>query len=177
MPLMKCPACGREVSTQAASCPNCGHPLAKSGATKPQSKSRLGGLLAILLVLIFVAGVVNHTNQPGSTTTAQNDSCRSDWIKCADNEQLVNQYSDWSLVEVRCKSAANDQAKYGSPDWPWLAFGSFYKGHNYVTSGIAVAIEPDAQFSNGFGAKVHSRVTCTYDLGAKRVTDVSISPR
>jgi hypothetical protein len=78
---------------------------------------------------------------------------------------------------VRCKRAANDQAKYGSPDWPWLAFSSFYKGKNYVTSGMAVAIEPDAQFSNGFGAKVHSRVTCSYDLRAKRVTDVQILPR
>jgi hypothetical protein len=177
MPLIKCPACGKDVSTQAASCPNCGHPLAKSGANKPRTKSRLGGLLAILVIVIAVTVVVNHTNQSGNTTTAQNDSCRSDWTKCVDNEQLVNQYSDWSLVQVRCKRAANDRAKYGSPDWPWLPFGSFYKGNNYVTSGVAVAIEPDAQFSNGFGAKVHSRVTCTYDLRTKRVSNVDISPR
>jgi predicted nucleic acid-binding Zn ribbon protein len=176
MPLIKCPACGKDVSTQAAACPSCGHPLAKSDANKPQNKSRLGGLLAILLIVIAVAVVLNLANQPGSTTNVQNDSCRSDWTKCADNEQLVNQYSDWSLVQVRCKRAANDRAKYGSPDWPWLAFGSFYKGNNYVTAGIAVAIEPDAQFSNGFGAMVHSRVTCTYDLRANRVTDVQISP-
>jgi hypothetical protein len=155
--------------------------LAKSGANKPQSKSRPRGLLAILFVLITVAVIVNHANEPGSTKSAKDDakddSCRSEWIKCADNEQLVNQYSDWSLVQVRCERAATDQARYGSPDWPWLPFGTFHKGTNYVTTGIAVAIEPDAQFSNGFGAKVHSRVTCTYDLRAKRVTDVSISPR
>jgi hypothetical protein len=101
--------------------------------------------------------------------------CRSDWTKCADNEQLVNSYSDWSLVKVRCKRAANDSAKYGNPDWPWFSFGTFYKENNYVTSGIAVAIEPDAQFSNGFGAMVHSKVICTYDLRAKRVTNVAVS--
>ena len=28
---------------------------------------------------------------------------------------------------------------------------------DYVTSGIAIAIEPDAQFQNGFGAMVRSR--------------------
>jgi hypothetical protein len=174
MPLIKCPACGKDVSTQATSCPNCGHPVAKSGANKPRRKSRLGGLLAILLILIAVSVVINHTNQPGSTTAVQDDSCRSDWTKCTDNEQLVNQYSDWSLVQVRCKQAAKDRAKYGSPDWPWLAFGSFYKGNNYVTSGTAIAIERDAQFSNGFGAMVHSQVICRYDLRAKRVTDVQI---
>ena len=87
----------------------------------------------------------------------------------------MNQYSGWSLTKVECKQAANDRAKYGSPEWPWLAFSTFYKGNNYVTSGIAVAIERDAQFSNGFGAMVHSRVTCTYDLRAKRVTDVDVS--
>lgn len=177
MPLIKCPACGKDVSTQAASCPNCGHPLAKSGATKPPSKAYLGGLLAISLIVLVFAVFVNHTNQPGSTTTVQDDPCRSDWTKCADNGQLVNHYSDWTHVQRECKNAANDRAKYGDPDWPWFPFGSFHEGNNYVISGIAIAIEPDAQFSNGFGAKVHSRVACTYNLRAKRVTDVSISPR
>lgn len=176
MPLIKCPACGKDISTQAVSCPNCGHPLVKSGA-KPQSKSRVGGLLAILLGVIVVVVIVNHTDQPGSTTTVQDDPCHSDWTKCADNGQLVNHYSDWTHVQVECKHAANDRAKYGNPDWPWIPFGSFHEGNNYVTSGVAIAIEPDAQFSNGFGAKVHSRVICSYDLRAKRVTDVNISPR
>ncbi len=26
MPLIKCPACGREISTEAEACPGCGHP-------------------------------------------------------------------------------------------------------------------------------------------------------
>ena len=177
MPLIKCTACWKEISAQAASCPNCGHPLAKSVANEPQSKAYLGGLLAISLIVIVFVVFVNHTNQPGSTTPAQDDPCRSDWTKCADNAQLVNHYSDWSHVQVECKHAANDGAKYGNPDWPWAAFGSFYKGNNYISSGIAVAVEPDAQFSNGFGAMVHSRVTCTYDLRAKRVTDVVVSAR
>jgi len=31
MPLMECPTCGRQVSTNAASCPGCGEPLAPTG--------------------------------------------------------------------------------------------------------------------------------------------------
>ena len=180
MPLIKCPACWKEISAQAASCPNCGHPLAKPTANEPQSKSRLGWLVLILLVVGLVGWALasaDHTSTPAAKPTAEDELCRYDWTKCADNEQLVNHYSDWSHVQVECKHTANDRAKYGNPDWPWAAFGSFYKGNNYITSGIAVAVEPDAQFSNGFGAMVHSRVTCTYDLRAKRVTDVMVSAR
>jgi ssDNA-binding Zn-finger/Zn-ribbon topoisomerase 1 len=175
MPLIKCPTCGKEISAQAASCPNCGHPLAKSAAKKFPNNKRLG-VIIIFLVIIGAIASVNSGNQTAKTTT-QEDLCRSDWTKCADNEQLVNRYSDWSHVKVECKQAANDRAKYGNPDWPWLPFGSFYKGNNYITSGVVVAVEPDAQFSNGFGGMVHSRVTCTYDLRAKRVTNVDVSSR
>jgi hypothetical protein len=180
MPLIKCPACWKEISAQAASCPNCGHPLAKSDANEPQRKSRLGWLVATLVAVLLVGVALasgDHTTKPITKPNEQDESCRYDWKKCTDNGQLVNHYSDWTHVQVECKHAANDQAKYGNPEWPWGAFGSFYKGDNYITSGIAVAVEPDAQFSNGFGAMVHSRVTCRYDLGAKLVTDVLISPR
>ena len=88
----------------------------------------------------------------------------------------MNNYSGWSKVEVACKWAANKQAKYGEPKWPWVFYFSHYHpGTNYVSSGVVVAIEPEAQFQNGYGAMVHSRVVCTYDLRAQRVTDVVIS--
>jgi len=178
MPLIKCPACGKDVSTQATSCPNCGHPVA-SGGDKPQKKSPLGVVLATLLGLVVIAIILNPANQPRSTstTTAPDNPCRSDWTKCASNEDLVNHYSGWLRIGRECKDAANDRAKYGNPEWPWFAFGSFYNGNNYITSGTAIAVEPDAQFSNGFGGMAHSRVTCTYDLRAQRVTDVLVSPR
>lgn len=78
------------------------------------------------------------------------------------------------MVQVRCQRAAEDRAKYGSPKWPWLSFGSFRGGKDYVETGQVIAIEPDAQFQNGFGAMVHSRVVCRYDLNADKVTDVFI---
>ncbi|MGH9806371.1 MAG: hypothetical protein ACRD9W_03780 [Terriglobia bacterium] len=111
-----------------------------------------------------------------ATTPAPATDCKSDWTKCSDNEDLVNNYSDWTKVQVECKEEANSEAKYGTPEWPWLPFGSFLKGTDYSTSGIATAIEADAQFQNGFGAMVHSTVTCRYDLRAQKVLDVSILP-
>ena len=76
-----------------------------------------------------------------------------------------------------CKFAANDKAKYGDPEWPWLAFSAFLKGGDYVKTGRAVAIEPEAKFKNGFNASVRVRVVCVYDLKSDRVQDVSIIER
>lgn len=108
---------------------------------------------------------------------SQREACRASWSSCADNEQLVNGWSDWNKVQVRCQSAANDKARYGDPEWPWLPFGTFLKGVDYVKTGRAVAIEPDAKFKNGFNASVRVRVVCVYDLKSDRVQDVSIVER
>lgn len=103
-------------------------------------------------------------------------ACRQDWSKCLDNDQLVNNYHDWVAVQAACKVEADGRAKYDT-EWPWLAFSSYRKGKDYPTTGIAIAVEPDAKFQNGFGAKMRMRVTCTYDLRAKRVLDVDIFER
>ena len=108
---------------------------------------------------------------------AQKDACKRNWASCADNEQLVNEWSGWTRVQVECKAAANDQAKYGDPEWPWLPFGSYRKGSDYVKTGKAVAAEQDAKFKNGFNASVRVRVTCYYDLKGARVENVVISER
>jgi hypothetical protein len=108
---------------------------------------------------------------------AQKDACKKSWSSCADNEQLVNEWFDWSKVQVACKVAANDRAKFGDPEWPWLSFSTFLKGNDYIKMGRAVAIEPDAKFKNGFNASVRSRVTCFYDLKADRVQEVMITER
>jgi hypothetical protein len=105
------------------------------------------------------------------------NACRNDWAKCADNGEIVNKYSHWSMVQVDCKIAATNQAKYGDPQWPSLYFDTYLRGEDYVKTGIAIAIERDARFQNGFGAMVHSEVICKYDLRAKKVIDVSIAPR
>lgn len=115
-----------------------------------------------------------------SKAKAHKAACGADWSKCTDNTDVVENYGKWVDVKVDCKITATNMAKYGKPDWGgWLYpnFGTYLKGNNYVTTGRAVAIEPDAQFQNGFGAMVHSEVVCTYDLRAGKVIDVAIRPR
>ena len=69
-------------------------------------------------------------------------------------------------------------AKFSTGDNGDVApFGSIAGANTTLSFPRAVAIEPDAQLSNGFGAMVHSRVTCAYDLRAKRVLSVDVAPR
>jgi hypothetical protein len=103
-------------------------------------------------------------------------ACRNDWSKCADNGEVVNKYSDWSMVQVKCQMAATKEARYGDPQWPGLSFGTYLRGNDYVKTGIAVAIEPDARFQNGFGAMVHSEVICKYNLWTQSIISVDIAP-
>jgi hypothetical protein len=169
MALTQCRECGGQVSTDARTCPHCG---------ARQSSGKLGRgcagffVIGILIVIIAALGSQSSNDPPASP------SCKSDWTKCADNAELVNNYSKMFDAQFDCKQAAIKQARYGTPIFPSLYFFStFYKGNNYVTIGTAILIESDTQFQNGFGAMVHSQVNCTYDLRAKRVVSVDISAR
>lgn len=109
-------------------------------------------------------------------------ACRADWRMCRDNSDLMNTYlRSHNRAGNACKTVADDLARYGTPVWPsfWSGghFGSFTVGRNYVETGIVTLYERDAQFQNGFGAMVRSRVRCDYDLRTNQVLDVVISPR
>jgi RNA polymerase subunit RPABC4/transcription elongation factor Spt4 len=190
MALKPCRECGGQVSTEAEVCPHCGvrsptasKPVAALGPNDSEqnknAKSRglraAGKLLLIVIGIVALATVLSKA--PNNTAQAPSSLCQSDWTKCTDNEELVKNYSKWFDVRFDCKEQAKKQALYGTPVWPSRAFDYFLKGNEYVTSGMAVAIEPDAQFQNGFGAMAHSHVRCTYDLRAGRVTNVDILPR
>jgi len=123
--------------------------------------------------VIFLGGLILVGSMTGKPTPAA-PSCKSDWTKCADNSDIVNNYSGMSAAQVDCKLQAEDHATYGTPEWPWLPFSHFYPGTNY-SAGIATLIEPKAKFQNGFGAMAHSRVVCIYDLRTKKVLSINIS--
>ena len=53
MALINCPACGTEISKEAASCPKCGHPFKK----KAQGMSGCG-LFFVIVAAIVVAAIL-----------------------------------------------------------------------------------------------------------------------
>lgn len=70
MGLIKCNACGKEVSEQATSCPSCGHPMkaaSPSPGSVPPQKKKGSCLKTVLIVLgvIVVIGVIANLGSNG----------------------------------------------------------------------------------------------------------------
>lgn len=60
MALIKCPECGKDVSSSARACPNCGHPIAEPALASPPPQQRpategVGETLGVLLVVAPLA--------------------------------------------------------------------------------------------------------------------------
>lgn len=163
MALITCKDCKKEFSTDAKKCPHC-------GANKPPGKG------CLLTTLAFCGFLGWACIQDGVKPTADT-GCNRNWKLCKDNADLINHYGNLTAeLSVQCKDAAEHAARFGTPEFPWLAFGSFRKGKKYVETGVVEAIEPDAKFQNGFGAMVHSTAICTYDLNLKKAVDIKILP-
>lgn len=64
MALVKCPECGKEVSSQLKRCNNCGYKIKKVDKKKVKMFSVIGGVLAVLLVIGSVVGInISKKNQ------------------------------------------------------------------------------------------------------------------
>jgi hypothetical protein len=171
MNLIKCEACGHDVSPAAAACPNCGHPVSKVSVARPNKGKSLGAGCGGLFV-IGIVGFFAYVIYAGSAIHERekvNPTCVSNFQKCQDNTDLVEHHSrDGISLAVLCKSAAQDTAKYGSPTFPFVPFGTYYSGRSYLDSGTATLIEKSATFKNGFGADERVSVICRYDLKADK---------
>lgn len=191
-----CPRCAETIKAAAKVCRFCNHefgepsvaptapmkPPAAEPEGKPSSKGCakiIGGFVGVVLLLMFIGSMLDSSKTSSTSSGADSTSneCSSNWKVCTDNADLVNHWSDWTKVQAACQIAAEHAAKYGTPKWPWIPFGSYLKGNDYISGGIATAIEDDAQFQNGFGVMVHSEVRCRYDLDSQIAVDVSIQPR
>lgn len=126
------------------------------------------------IIWLAAANAPDPSTAPVAKIEAPAPTCKTDWTLCADNADMANNFGGWSQAQVHCKIAATDAAKYGTPEFHWpFYFGSFRRGDDY-RSGTVTVIDDDGQYSNGFGAIVHARTTCTYDLRQKRVVDIKI---
>lgn len=98
MALINCPNCGAKISDTANHCPKCGAPL-KSYTTKEKNKTSFYALLAVLGVLIFIAGgTIAYSNY--SEKKAQKEA----QIK-AEQKKLAEIHQRDSLDEVMWQKA------------------------------------------------------------------------
>jgi hypothetical protein len=130
-------------------------------------------LMAVLGVTLDIFGV-GHTEAAANPLTTAEDACHDDWHRCTDNAMLINKSQVFYQAVAACKDQADQQARFGHPDFPFLAFGHFHTGNSYLTSGVMELTEPDASFQNGFGAMARMTVTCSYDMNKQAVVDMDI---
>jgi len=177
MALVACPRCGEHLSGDASVCPQCGAGRPVPEALGPKSTVRWFMFSTLGIFALVGLALIAHSFVPpkDAPTPPKNELCESDWTKCTDNAEIVRSYKGWLDVQVACRIAAIEAAKYGTPTWPFVPFQGFSEGKTYVESGVVVAIEPEAKFPNSAGAMIRSRVTCTYDLRTRRVVNVAVS--
>lgn len=149
--------------------------MANQPANERPGYSVRGKVIAISVIGLAVVGIVLHNNSkaPPAEAVAM-PTCQTDWSVCADNADMANNYSGWNHARTQCRVAAKEAAKYGTPEFSWVTgFSTFRPGDDYK-SGTATVIDKDGQYSNGYGAMVHARTTCIYDLREQRVLDIKI---
>ena len=109
-----------------------------------------------------------------------NPTCKSDWSKCNDNEDLANHWEGFSGTQVDCKFATDARAKYDTPKYasgyPGY-FSRFQPGNSASQTGKILVIDNDVKMQNGFGAWARTQVYCEYDLRNKKVLNISIDDR
>jgi hypothetical protein len=131
---------------------------------------------AALLFIIAIAGC--DQSGPQTPEQLQVEACHADWRKCRDNKEIVYTWAGGPggiTPRVTCEFAANDLAKYGTPEWPGCpaySFNNFFSStsESALATGHLILIETEARFQNAFGAMAHVRVTCDYNLNNKTAT-------
>ncbi len=128
----------------------------------------------IISAIIIIAALGQHPSTPVDPHTAE---CRQDFHKCSDNADMINNYSKMFDAKYDCKEALSKSVKYGTPEWSWIPFGSFYRGDDYVRTGLVKIVDKDVKIQNIFGAKVNSIVECWYDFNKQSALIVNASNR
>ncbi|MCG5526833.1 MULTISPECIES: SH3 domain-containing protein [Halorhodospira] len=124
------------------------------------------------------ARLVGHESEGYVFTEVLHDTrpegCHDNWTKCKDNKDLINNYAGITDAQISCERAASELAKYGDPDFPFISFGRFRQGDNYIEEGVIELIENEAKMSNAFGSMLRVRIHCYYDLETEQVVDIDI---
>jgi hypothetical protein len=112
MPLVQCPDCSAEVSTQATACPRCGRPMASQPVylTKPPRSTSpiLIGCLALfgICVLFGLIASMFSGSSSSSATTPQDDSGVVDLRNRATSKLLApSDWSDTTAITRLCEQA------------------------------------------------------------------------
>jgi len=181
MGMQSCKECGEKVSDKAKECPHCG---VSEPTTTLRHKVGAGVLTVIMLGGIggYLFGDDPDKNTTGSSGDSEQDKananenpCVSNWRKCDDTSDLVENNDHIKMARQRCESAAARQANYGEPEFPFFSFTSYYSDEKAIEKGKVTLLEDQAKFENQYGAMAKVEARCIYDLESKSVVSFDIN--
>ena len=130
---------------------------------------------AILLLCLLLVACDRKPAEGPSVHLAAPATCANDWTKCADNSALARENADWKNVPGLCQKVTEAQLQYGTPQWGPTPFATTLPGNIYITSGKAVAIDPDVKFVSA-DQVLQAKIVCEYDLKLRTVTNLYVLP-
>jgi ribosomal protein L40E len=139
MPLIVCPACKAEVSSEAVACPKCGHPLKKP----KQKTSGCAWIVAIFMAVILFSCMkaqIDRGNRPPPTAQEQAQS--------QDNLIMVSAcHQAEKSVKARLKAPA-------TAEFPGCFLGLGEYRFNIMRASREVIVRGHVDAQNSFGAKL-----------------------
>jgi len=179
MALIKCPDCGRNVSSSAPACPDCGRPIAGSKSAKSKLSEETGwrGLIIGAVMLVLVIGVMSRCGNDSSNSSAPSVSSEPPAKTDAECRTDIQCWSEKNKIEatVSCQQEIGHRSLHdikwtdsmGDPVFSQLAWGD--ERHSSITY-----IGDKVEFQNGFGAFTPMTYYCTYDPASKQITSLNV---
>lgn len=146
MALIKCPECGKEISSSAGSCPNCGHPI--NGGEKQQTivvkEKKKGSCLGkILIVFIIFVAIGFAAAQMGDDSNSGRTTSRSETSDQKETEPI--EYTSVTVNELM--SDLDSNAMNASDKYKGKYLEVTGKLSNIDSSGKYIDLVPDEDFA------------------------------
>lgn len=104
MALLKCPECGKDVSSSAQTCPSCGHPLKKRKKEKKKGSclTKILGVIIVFFVLVFAIAGVDDNEENNAVTKIDSKTKQEKEIEYIEisSSDLIDIYNE---NQVKCK--------------------------------------------------------------------------
>ena len=121
MPLISCPECKKDVSTEADSCPHCGHPIKQKSQENQQSqtgqttakKKSMNPLLLIILVIVgfsIIYAIGNAIFDNGGSSSYNRPGINHNWQYSESTDQLTQKKI--KIASAISKNTVNFQFPY-----------------------------------------------------------------
>lgn len=124
----------------------------------------------LLCVLVAGIGFAGTWIYPSAS---EENPCIDDYKKCHNLKELIDLYPPVNDGRIRCIVAANNNLKYGAPEWPSIfngpKFGSHLRDEKSWRTGQITLVQQGALIPNAYGGKERRTMFCKYDLNTQEV--------